>query len=165
MIPQTYCKIAGKPISKDKKGKCEYCIRPTEKKYLCEQNLKWISTCTPTGCYCGSMCSLWLLDNGFCVFHSRITYAHGYGKETRELFIVKPYFCHEFVIKLTGRTFKKISIIAKENEIFSDDSILENIAIVYNDTVKKASHMHFVLREIFHIHLLPELYPAWIWNN
>ena len=151
MIHGNYCKIAGKPISKNKKSNCAYCIRITEKKYLCEETLEWVSTCCSDGCYCSSMCNLWMLSNGFCVFHSKMTPCHGYKYHTTEIFISEDFYRHT-VIKLKGRTFKDLALLSKENNIMPLGSKVENIAVIYNDALGKAAHMHFVLREIFHLH-------------
>lgn len=164
MISRTYCQIAGKPISKDKEGRCLYCIRPTKKKYLCEEEMNWVSTCCSDGCYCSSICDPWLLSNGFCIFHSVIHNAHGY-EQYSDAVIGYGMFGEEYTIMLEGRTFKSLMQEVGIHGNLLKDSKVENIAIIYDDTLKRAAHMHFVLREIFDTHLLPELYPSWVWST
>lgn len=161
-----FCKIGKEIISIPSDNKCYLCIRPIEKLRLCKDSLCWIARCKYQGCECNEMCSNWIFDNGFCIFHSLIRKEFGFPEKVEEKWISEGLEFH-WVLHISGYTFHKLITNHKQREKNNQkckESIVENMILTYEIALSKAARLHFLIKEVFNKHLLPELYPLQIWK-
>lgn len=161
-----YCVIGGEIITLPTNDRCDTCIRPCEKLRLCFYDLCWIACCKLQGCCCGEMCSNWTLSNGFCIFHNVVCGKFGFPEFFQEIWKIDKLEMENRVF-ISGYTFNKIVFFHKAREEKGEICIksnVKNIVITYDKAVSVAIKLHFLIKEVFNQHLLPELYPSWVWQ-
>lgn len=161
-----FCRIGGKIVSIPTNNRCNYCIRPAKKLRLTFRDLCWVAQCRTQGCDCSQMCSNWTFSNGFCVFHNVLRREYGFPENIVEDWIIEG-LPTKIRRNLYGYTFKDLVALHKKREGKENvctKSIVNNMVKTYDFALSSAARLHFLIKEVFNQHLLPELYPSYIWK-